>query len=346
MKKTIIFVFFLSLIMINGIDVINAGETKVIKWKMQCAYPPGDGSYDIFSKDFIKLMEKESHSNLKIELFTPGALTAVTEMVNAVSRGMYEVGFIYPMSYAGSVPIGDVVSGLPGAWSDDEKGIDEITELFWGDKYRLIDIVRAAYAKKGIYFFGIGVGGDYPFLVNFPLKQLDDLKGKKVRASGIGQKFLSSLGASSVFLPGGEIYMAIKLGTIDGTVFPTAILDKLKLQEVVKYAVKPGLTSPGVAYIINMKAWNKLPKDLRDSLTEKKRIDLFRDTVKKYIENNKLAEKKAKDAGVEFYNLPDSEISKARKIAMPLWDEVAKKDEFCAKAVEILKRYHKDKGNI
>jgi len=330
----------------NGIGVINADETKVIKWKMQCAYPPGDGSYDIFSKDFIKLMEQESNGKLKIELFTPGSLSAVTEMVNAVSRGMYEVGFIYPMSYAGSVPIGDVVSGLPGAWSDDEKGIEEIIELFWGEKYRLIDVVRAAYAEKGIYLFGLGVGGDYPFLVNFPLKRLEDLKGKKVRASGIGQKFLSLLGASSVFLPGGEIYMAIKLGTIDGTVFPTAILDKLKLQEVVKYAVKPGLTNPGVVHIINMKAWNKLPDDFRNSLTEKKRIELFRNTVAKYIENNKLAETKAKEAGVQFYNLPESEIRKARKIAMPLWDEVAKKDMFCAKAVEILKQFHKNKGNL
>lgn len=345
MRKILLGFIIVSLLFVWGAD-FGAAEPKVIKWRMQCAYPPGDGSYDIFSKEFIKLMDKVSNGRVKVELYTPGSLSSVEEMITAVSKGMYQVGFIYPMTYSGTVPIGDIVSGLPSAWSDDQKGVEEMVELFWGRKYRLIDVVQAAYAKKGIYFFGLGVGGDYPFLVNFPIKSMKDLQGKKIRASGVGQKWLARAGASSVFLPGGEIYMAMKLGTIDGTVFPTAILDKLKLKEVVKYAVYPGLTSPAVAHIINQKAWDALPADIRDALTEDARIELFRRTVDQYISNNKKAAEDAKKVGVQFSTLPESEVIEGRKIALPLWDEVAAKDEFCARGVEILKRFHKDKGTL
>lgn len=345
MKKILLVFMIVSLLFVCGANFAVA-EPKVIKWRMQCAYPPGDGSYDIFSKEFVKLMDKVSNGRVKVELFTPGALSSVQEMITAVSKGMYQVGFIYPMSYAGTVPMGDIISGLPSAWSDDQKGVEEVVELFWGKKYRLIDVAQAAYAKKGIYFFGLGIGGDYPFLVNFPIKSMQDLQGRKIRASGAGQKWLARAGASSVFLPGGEIYMAMKLGTIDGTVFPTAILDKLKLKEVVKYAVHPGLTSPVVSHIINQKAWDALPADIRAALTDEVRIELFRRTADTYIKNNKTAEEDAKKYGVQFSTLPDSEVKEGRRIALPVWDEVAAKDEFCAKGVEILKQFHKDRGNL
>jgi hypothetical protein len=57
------------------------------------------------------------------------------------------VGMAFGANHAGSVPIGDIDSGLPYSWTTD----DEQTTLYWDPKYRIIDLVREGWAKKNIF---------------------------------------------------------------------------------------------------------------------------------------------------------------------------------------------------
>ena len=339
MKKVLF--LLLSLVLVLSLNsALMAGD--VIKWKMQSAYPPGDATYDVHSMEAVKLIESMSGGKVKIELFPPGALCAVPEMANAVSQGMIDMAAVYGPFYAGSVPVGDVDGGLPFTWTS----MDQVAELYWDPKYRLIDVIRQGWDKKNVFYLVPNACGSYPFLFKFPVNKLDELKGHKIRAAGAAAEWFRKAGASPVSLPGGEIYMAMKLGTIEGTPFPPMILETLKLKEVVDYIIFPGfVTPPQTCIIINKDAWNALPKDLREKLTnDVTLIDFYKANGKAYQARDDQALETAYKAGIKKIVLPEEEMKKARTMAIEIWENVGKKDQYSGEAVDILKRYMNDKN--
>lgn len=341
MKKRYVLCCFISaFLLILGATGVEA-KSDVIELKYQCAYPPGDYAYDIYAKTLIELIDRVSNGQVKIKLFPPGALCSVKEMLNAVSLGMIDIVQVYGGMCAGSVPVADLEAGLPFSRSSN----DQYVELMWGPKYRLIDTVREGYAKKNIHLLTPHGAGDYLLMLNFPIKKFSDLKGYKIRGAGAPAMWLRAAGAAPVVTPGGEVYMAMKLGTIDGTLFPAMILEALKLKEVVKYVVYPPLVKPGgTVSLINQDVWKSLPSNVRNALTEKTLIAYYRYTTALYQEKDEMALEAAYQHGVKKIVLPDEETLKAVKLAVPIWDKVAKKDKYTQKGVKILKRYLSDKG--
>jgi TRAP-type mannitol/chloroaromatic compound transport system substrate-binding protein len=111
-------------------------------------------------------------------------------------------------------------------------------------------------------------GPESGFRTNKPIRTLADFKGAKIR-TGVLQTIwvLEQVGAKPVRIPGGELYMALKLGTIDGGEYGAPSTDwGLKFQEITKYWVIPaGWHQVGTVsdLMINMDAWKKLPPDLQ-----------------------------------------------------------------------------------
>ena len=104
----------------------------------------------------------------------------------------------------------DTEIGLPLAYEDAE-GEFHCT-YNWG----LHDALQKVYAERNIYFqllqcdTGVGMG------TNFPAPNAAAIKGKKIRAPGVWGEYVTALGGSPVSLAQADLYMAMKLGTIDG----------------------------------------------------------------------------------------------------------------------------------
>jgi TRAP-type C4-dicarboxylate transport system substrate-binding protein len=121
------------------------------------------------------------------------------------------------------------------------------------------------YAKRNLYWIPqefdaiVGIG------TTFPAPNPEALKGKKIRTTGLWGEYINVLAATPVSIPWGDVYMAAKLGTVDGWCGGVASLEELKLKEVAKgYVVSPNITlSPG-AFLINKRSYDALPKDIQD----------------------------------------------------------------------------------
>ncbi len=342
MKKFSLLVLILVVFLFMAFCNPAAAADKVIKLKMQSAYPPGDATYDVHAVETARLIEKAGNGKIKIDLFAPGALCDVKEVVNGVSRGMIDIGVIYGPRYSGSVPVADVEGGLPFTWTS----MDQVAELFWDPKYRLIDLIREGWDKKNIYYFSPNACGSYPFNLTFPLHKISDFKGHKIRGMGAAGKWLRLAGASPVVIPGAEIYMSMKLGVVDGTPFPPMGLETLKLKEVVKYVVFPGLvTPPQTCTIINKDVWKSLPEDMRKILgNDKVVIDHYKKNGNAYQAKDNEALESAYAYGVKEITLSPEEMKKGRELGVEVWDDVGSKNPLLKKAVEKLKRYMTEKG--
>ena len=95
-----------------------------------------------------------------------------------------------------------------------------------------------------------------------PIRSIADYKGKKLRTPARATIWiLEQLGGTPVKMAGGEIYLAVERGTLDGAEFSAPGIDwEMGFAEITKYWSVPCWFQPAsqVGVMINEKAWNKL----------------------------------------------------------------------------------------
>ena len=89
---------------------------------------------------------------------------------------------------------------------------------------------------------------------NKEINSLDDIKGLKIRMPGLGGEVWSRLGATTVVMPGGEIFTALQTGAIDATDWVGPYNDlAFGLHKAAKYNYFPGWQEPQA--VVPAHAW-------------------------------------------------------------------------------------------
>ena len=97
------------------------------------------------------------------------------------------------------------------------------------------------------------------------IKKLEDLKGMKIRCTGMAAKIVQALGATPVAMPMGDTYDALSRGVVDGSMAPQEALQGWKWGEVVKFTIENfgSSYSTGMFVVMNKEKWNSLPPDIQ-----------------------------------------------------------------------------------
>jgi TRAP-type C4-dicarboxylate transport system substrate-binding protein len=168
-----------------------------------------------------------------------------------------------------------------------------------------------------------------------------------MRAGGPHALFHAAMGGAPVSMGGGDIYTAIKLGTVDGTYWDTGGIDDMAFQEVIKYAIMPGwCPSQHQEIYVNLDKWKALNQWQRDKINS-----IFEST---YFETSRLHAVGVKDAldilvkaGGEVITMSDEEVARMREKAIKeVWPAVAEKSEGNAKGVALWKEFLQDIGEL
>jgi len=96
-----------------------------------------------------------------------------------------------------------------------------------------------------------------------PVRNLEDLKGLELRASGGTAQVLAALGATPVGMPKPEIVESLRKGIVQGDVSSLESLMDFKYADICRYVtIFNGPVYP-FAVVMNMDKWNSLPKDVQ-----------------------------------------------------------------------------------
>lgn len=96
------------------------------------------------------------------------------------------------------------------------------------------------------------------------VKDLGDLKGRKIRSSGVSQSdFLSALGASGIPMSFGEVQQGLAKGVIDCAITGTLGGYSAKWYEGANYLYTLPLNFASGITVVNIEAWNGLDADVR-----------------------------------------------------------------------------------
>jgi TRAP-type C4-dicarboxylate transport system substrate-binding protein len=244
--------------------------------------------------------------------------------------------------WTGVLPVAGVEFSMPLAYQTCE----DAWTVMW---YRgMQDLLQKAYNEKGVYYLGFQVPMGNRLIATKPIRTLNDFKGLKVRAAGTFATFAEKLGMSPVNIPITEIYMALKLGTIEAAITGMDVHTDSKHYEVAKYLIN----SPRFSFaeplnvLINLELWNSLPKDLQSILQL-----VLRDWSHwggMIIEPPRIIKtmNTFKAGNVELIDLSPEDTAKVQAAAVQVWDEWATKDKYCTDGVAILKNYLKEVGRF
>ncbi len=293
---------------------------------------------------WIKAVEEATEGTVKIKLQPSGAITSGSEAFGATAGGLIDGTACWGSVYSGDMPEGMLAFGMAmGASSTDEAW----AAMFGDPKYRIGDLIQAAAKDRNLRWVGWTNQGPNAMFTKTPVRKMEDLKGMKMRAGGPQALFHQAMGGAPVSMGGGDIYTAIKLGTIDGTYWDTGGIDDMAFHEVIKYAAQPGwCPAQHQEIFMNLEKWNALTQWQRD------RIDgIFKST---YFETSKLHEDGVsealqilKDAGGEVIQFSDKEVKRMRdKSIAEVWPKVAERSDGNAKGVKLWIQYLKDIGKL
>jgi TRAP-type C4-dicarboxylate transport system substrate-binding protein len=128
-------------------------------------------------------------------------------------------------------------------------------------------LVKVLRDKFGIELLAIYA---YPAQVIFcakPFTGLDDLAGRRVRTSSVGQsEMMTALGAVPVLTPFAEVVNAIRTGVVDCAITGTLSGNEIGLSSVTSH-IYPMAISWGLSLFgANESVWQRLPDDVRDLL--------------------------------------------------------------------------------
>ena len=305
---------------ITAASIAMSGSAQAQKANWSMATPWGGGVFLEEAKRYTNMVEKLTDGRVKITVFPAGTLGKALKVTDSVKAGVAQAGH---------------------NWMGYDWGIDKTTVIFGGyvggltEEEYFLWLYRAGGAelwqkyrmeKFGVVSIPCGIFPAEVFLHSKKkVTNLAEYKGIKQRTAGAWAEVGGQLGATTVILPGAEVYAALERGVIDATEWsgPSAN-EPVGFHKIAKYIIFPGVHQPGATQEceFNKAAWNKIsPKD-RELITIAGRFQTF-DSWTGHAYKDLGAYRRFEKSGNTMLRLEQSFIDTAQKVGNEWADKVA-----------------------
>lgn len=229
-------------------------------------------------------VEKLTNKQITIEVFHSGSLYGQGEDCEAVMRGDLELCYMSAHWVASKVPEASMFTA--GYLFKDYTHMTKVLNGEIGKK--LFETIAKKINARPLGAFYLGTRHLNLRDIGRVVRRPEDLKGVKLRMPNTpAWLFLGkALGANPTPLAFGEVYLALKTGTIDGQENPLPTDYNAKFYEVTKYIILTGHFVDSVWPTIHERIWQELGPDLQ------KKLLYAVNTARRYCDNTNLKREK------------------------------------------------------
>jgi len=317
-----------------------ASTAEPIKWDVQSVWPSGFLCHEECAKVFQKINDA-SGGRLVITYHPAGAIVPANQALDAVDSGALDGSTTAVCTQFGKHPAAMFFDKYPA-------GPNTYELYVWLYEAGGMELWQKVYDTIGYNVHVVGpVGSNTAESFGWfdePITSLDDFVGLKFRTQGVWGDILTSLGASVVNMPGGEVYESAQRGVIDAFEFATPAVDySAGFYEIKSVLMEPGIHAPTSLddFTVNQDSWNALPDDLKAIVEMGAQAGaLGRLAATDYADV--LAMVKIQEEGVTVEVLPDEVIEEIIVIANGMWDEMAEEDELFAECLKSQRDFLRD----
>ena len=230
-------------------------EVKPIELTYSVFFPATHSQYKL-ADSWAKEVEKRTNGKVKITMYPGGSLTKADQCFEGVINGVSDLGmscFAYTRGRFPLLEVLDLPLGYPSGKVATRVAMDIIK------KYQPAEL-------KDVQFLYVHAHGPGILASKKPVRSLDDLKGMKIRATGLCTKIVEKLGGQPVGMSQPETYEALQKGVVDATFCPMETLQGWKQGEVIQAVTDSrciGYTT-AMFVVMNKTKWEQLPQDIKD----------------------------------------------------------------------------------
>ncbi len=193
-----------------------------------------------------------------------GSLYKYADTLEAVEIGLTDIGWVGTLWELSKLPLQNVTYYAPFASNDPHAVLAIVNEL-----HRTVPAMTDAWTAQNVKFLGVSSIDTYHLLTKFPVRTVEDLRGRKILAPGPSAAWLEGTGAVAVDGSLTTYYQQLQSGVADGVVTILTGAAPNRLHEVAPHITLLGLGSQVTgALAINLDTWNRLPADVRAVLEE------------------------------------------------------------------------------
>lgn len=285
------------------IAMASMGYVMASEYQMRIShqFPPNHPT-PILLEQFAKDVAQSTNNQVEVRLYGSSQLFKPNQQHAAVAGGEIEAAIILSIQWGSSFPEMSITQ-LPFMMSSIDKQQEFITS-------KVADELNKGFLKKGIRNIGwiLDAPDEIFTSAKHPLDSPSQFNNVKMR--GYNKLFdngLIAMGASTVSMPGSEVYQALQTGVVDAAVTAPKAAYTRKYPEVQKYGVIIPVFPVFDNLTVNPTWWDGLPDDIQGgilSAAEKavnSSFDVFRDSHAEDVKN-------LEEAGMTITVINDEEV--------------------------------------
>lgn len=306
--------FLLVLAMFVGIATVTSGLMKADAAPVKLTFSiffPATAEQAKAAMAWAKEIEQRTGGAVEITAFPGGTLTNAQQCYDGVVKGISDLGFSLFAYTRGRFPLMAAVD-LPMGYPNGKVATRVANEFAKAFKPKELEDVKVLF----LHAHGPGI-----LHSKKPVHGLEDLKGMKIRCTGLAAKVVEALGGVPVAMPQGETYEALQKGVVEGTFGPMEVLKTWKQGEVIKSTTEDYSVGYTTTFFIvmNKEKWDALPDDVKKVFQEvsDKYIGIFGEM---WDEVDEQGRKFTKELGNEIIALSEAESARWRKAVEPVID--------------------------
>jgi len=309
-----------ALMMTFSFQQVSAAEK--IRWKVQSTFNTGWPALGDPVARLADTLNKATDGRIQLKVYEPGKILPPLEITPSISKGDLPAAYNYMAYDQGRIPAAVLFAAVPfgmepweyAAWWFEGEGAKLANEIYNPINIKVLLCSTIGPETAGWY--------------RNPINSLDDLKGLKIRFSGLGGMVLNEVGASATLMAGGEIFAALEKGTLDATEYSMPAIDEvLGFHKITKFNLFPGWhqVSTSTHLMVNLDLWKKMGAadqalfEMACTAAAMRAI-----TTGEFLQGKQIDSFPSK--GVTAARLPDSVLRELQKVSARVMDEQSAKD--------------------
>lgn len=314
-------------------------DKKVYTLTMAETWPSNFPIFGDSTKKFAQLANEMSDGRLVINIDSKNKHKSALGIFDFVKSGQYDLGHSGSYYWKGK----DINTLFFTSMPFDMTAAEQHAWFEYGGGQELMDKVYAKHGMKSIIGGNTGnqMGGWFQKEIN----TVEDLQGLKMRIPGFAGEIMAEVGAKPTNIPAGELYTALDRGTIDALEWVGPSLDlRMGFHKVAPYYYT-GWHEPGseLQFLINLKAYEALPKDLQTILVTSMKYAAYDMFVHSNDESAKNWASMKKDfPNIKVKTFPKPVFDALKAANKKLLAELAAKDPLSKEIIESRHNYLKD----
>jgi TRAP-type C4-dicarboxylate transport system substrate-binding protein len=244
----------IALAMAMALALLVPGQSPAQPIQLSYAnFPPAPTFPCVQMERWKTEVEKRTNGKVVVKTYPGGTLLGATEMMDGVIAGQADIGNLCMAYQPGRFVLTNLTS-LPVAIPNARTGSLVLLDIY--EKYKPQEFA-------GVKVLAMFTTATSNIMSKVPVRNLADLKGLELRASGVPAMCLEAWGASPVGMPKSDYPEALQKGVIKGELSSLESLKDFKFAEMCPFATITDTVIYPFAVVMNQAKWDSLPADVQ-----------------------------------------------------------------------------------